>query len=161
MSPARYGSVTKILVGLHQIGVVGLWDILKQADGWEIDDPEALLDRVMTEIAEHNYVPESQAVNYRRAVWREYLRRKGEDISPFFSELEVTVHGEEGPERDRFTGILRSVLAEFELKPRITFAAAEQGGPAPALAVDGDVIVAGETDRPRFKAAVQRSISDW
>jgi hypothetical protein len=161
LSPERYGSVTKILVGLHQIGVVGLWDILKKADGWEIGDPEALIDRVMAEIAEHNYVPESQAENYRRAVWREYLRRKGEDISPYFSELEVTVRGEDGPVLERFTAILRSVLAEFELQPLITFAAAEPGVPAPALIIDDDVIVTGETDRPQFKAAVQRSISDW
>ncbi len=154
-------SVTQVLVGLHRIGVVGLHEGLRKAEEEGLEGRDSIVDRVMEHLGRRNYIPDGLVAPYRVAVWREYLRSRGEDFSEFYSEVQVTVRGEPGEERDQFVELLVSVLAEFELKPIVTVAPAVEGGPSPQLGIGEDTIVSGMPSRQRLKLAIRQSISDW
>jgi hypothetical protein len=154
-------AVTQIMVGLHRVGVVGLPKALLAAEEAGLSDREAIVDRIVEALAGDNYVPAGQMEAYRGAMWREYLRHRGEDISELFSEVEVIVRGESGEERDRFVDMTRSVFAEFELKPIIAFAPESDDGPNPQLLISDHVVVQGMRNRGSFKSAVHKSFSAW
>jgi hypothetical protein len=150
-----------ILVGLHRVGLVGLRAALEKAAAAGLEDRDAIVDLLIETLAADNYVPDSQLVPFRLAMWREYLRHKGEDIRPFYSEIEVTVAGAPGKNRDEFVGMMRSVLGDFELKPVVAFAPASRDDSDPRLIINAEIIVRGLQSRRSFKSAVHKSISDW
>jgi hypothetical protein len=154
-------AVRQILVGLQIIGVVGFREAFTAVRDSNTDDREALLDIALAVLREHNYIPDSNLPLYRRAIWREILRTRGDDFSEFLTEVEVVVAGEAGVDRDRFVKTLVSVFAEHELHPVITFAPKEAEGPHPKLLIDGETIVKGLTTRRAFKRAVGKRISHW
>ena len=90
MGCASFG-VTQVLVGLHRVGVVGLDDALKRAEASGLEDREAKIDLMVEELKSDNFMPPGQTAAFRRALWREYLRRRNEDFSDYLSEAEVTV----------------------------------------------------------------------
>jgi hypothetical protein len=153
--------VSAVLVGLHRVGIVGLRNALEKADQSGLVDRKAILDLVIDILAVDNYIPEGQKDSFRTAIWREYLRYKGEDFSAFYSEVDVTVRAQPGEERDRFVDTLRSVFRDFELRPVITFVSESKQGANPQLVIGDEIIVRGCPDRQSFKAAVRKSISDW
>jgi hypothetical protein len=150
-----------ILVGLHRVGLVGLRAALEKTDRAGLEERDAIVDRLIELLATDNYFPDSQLEPFRLAIWREYLRYKGEEIRPFYSEIEVTVVGEPGADRDGFVEMMRSVLGDFELKPVIAYAPPRAGDPDPRLVIDDETIVRGLQSRRSFKSAVHKSISDW
>lgn len=156
MRCGKPANVSMVLIGLHEVGLVGLRDAFEELDGLELDEREAILDHLVARLAGQNYIPDSQQQNYRRALWREYLRRRGEDFSDFYSEVQVTVHGAPGEARDRFVQTLTSVLGDFELKPLIQFS---HTGTEPALLLDGETL--GDVGREQLKMAVRRRIHEW
>ena len=149
------------MVGLHRVGLVGLDDALKKADASGLDEREAIVDLLVETLQADNYLPASQADEFRTAMWREYLRHRGEDCSEFFSEIEVTVRGEPGQERDRFMETFGDVIAEFELNPVVTFHPPGEPDPNPQLVIHGEVVVRGSPSRQSFKIALRKSVSDW
>jgi hypothetical protein len=153
--------VTQILVGLHQVGVVGLWPALDAAASSGLSDREEIVDLLMAALAADNYVPTGLVEDYRVALWREYLRHRGEDFSEFFSKVDVTVRGGPGENRDRFVDLTRSVFAEFELAPIIEFDGVGGDDQTPRLLIDDHEVVAGLTSRDRFRTAVRKSFSHW
>jgi len=154
-------SVTQILVGLHRVGVVGLRDALKLVEASGLDDREQLVDLMVGELAGDNYIPDGQVEAFRVALWRELLRHRGEDFSPFFEPVAVTVRGRPGEERDRFAELVRSVLAAFELRAEVTFEDHPGDGPSPQLLIGGEIVARGPHDRRRLEGAVRRSLTDW
>jgi len=152
--------VSQILVGLDRIGITGLGDILKSADEAGLKDRDAIVTFLVGTLAREHYITDRQIDAIRTAIWREYLRYRGEDISDFFSEVQVTVRGG-GGERDRFVEMTMSVFAEFELRPVITFEPGGNDGPYPQLLVREEVIIRGNLNRPQFKLAVRKSFTDW
>jgi hypothetical protein len=150
-----YGNVATTLIGLHKVGIIGLHGALKEVEQSGLSDREAIVDRLIEILAEENYIPPSQAEGYRRAVWREFLRRKGADFRDFYSEVEVIVRSGPGDMRDRF------VFGDFELKPLVTLAEPEEGDSPPQLRIGEHVIVEGLLSRRAFKEAVRKSLSDW
>lgn len=154
-------SVTQIMVGLHRIGVVGLHEALRKAEEQGLEERDAVVDRVMEHLQGRNYIPHGLVEEYRTAVWREYLRNRGEDFREFYSEAPVTVRGEPGEERDRFVELVRSVFAQFELNPVITFEQRADHSPSPHLVIGGEVVATGDQSRRSLEAAVRQSMSDW
>ena len=161
MSCGSFG-VASILVGLHRVGIVGLADALKQADASGLTEREELLDLMTERLSADNFVPAAQAEPYRTAIWREYLRFKGQDLREYYSEIDVTVQGEAGEGRDRFVAALGSALAGFELKPGISFAPEGPEGAHPQLVIGEETILRGLPPTQRgFESAIRKSISDW
>jgi hypothetical protein len=157
----RSFGVNTILVGLFRVGLVGLEKALKKAADSGLEDREELTELLLDTLTAENYVPDAQREAFAFALWREYLRFRGEDFSEFLSEIEVLVRGEEGERRDGFVEMLRTVFREIELKPAIEFAAPGEPGPNPQLVIDDEIIVRGVQSRQAFKTAVRRSITDW
>lgn len=157
----RNFGINQIMVGLYRVGITGLSDALKEAEDSGRAGKQAVVDFLVETLARDNYIPDAQKEAYRTALWREYLRHKGEDVSPAFSEVDVVVRGRPGEELDRFLETVSSVFGDFELRPVVTMQPPPESGPAFQLEVNGDIIVRGFPDRTRFKAAVQKSFSDW
>lgn len=157
----RDHSVTQVLVGLHRVGMVGLHDALEAADASGLEGREALVDLVARELAANNYVPDGQAEAFRTAVWRELLRHRGQDCSAFFSPVEVTVRGAPGPVRERFVDMLRSALAELELRPVVAFEDPVGEGPSPQLLIRSEVVSRGLPTPQNLRQALRKTLSDW
>ena len=150
--------VTPVLVGLKRVGISGLERVFALADEGDTAESERLVDHMLSELAESNYIPPAALGDYRRAVWREYRRHRGEDIRDLFDEIEVVVSGEPGPERDEFTRIVLEVFAKYELKPVVRYEPPENGL---RLLIGGESVVEGTCDFNRIASAVGRRIGDW
>jgi hypothetical protein len=151
-------SVTRIRVGLDQVGIVGLHDALKRTDDLDPDERGPIVDRLMETLRPQNYIPEGQVDAYRIALWREFLRHRGRDLSPWYSELLVTVRGASGEERDRFVELVTAVLATHELRPAFAFTG---GGESPELVIRDEVVARGRQNRASLDRAVRRTLSHW
>ena len=103
-------NVVQILVGTRRVGVVGLRQAIKEAIESGLTGREEIVDLLLQSLEEDNYIPDPRSTLYRTALWREYLRRKGESFSEFFSEIPVVVRADEGEKRDRFVEMIGSVL---------------------------------------------------
>jgi hypothetical protein len=154
-------SVRQILIGLHRVGIVGLYDAIQLAQDSGLEQRDAIVDLIIDALRAKNYIPDGQVGDYRPALWREYLRHRGEDFTELYSEVPVTVRGEPGDDRERFVELTRAAMARFELRPAIDFAPAAADGPNPQLVIGGEV-VAVEPQTPRgLEDAVRKSLSDW
>jgi hypothetical protein len=151
-------SVAPIRVGLTQIGIVGLHDALKKTEELDPDDRETVVHRMLEHLGPLNYMPDGQLEAYRTALWREFLRRRGQDFSAWYSELPVTVRGAPGDERDRFVALVTAVLALHELQPVFSFS---PGGPRPELVIRDEVVATGEHNRASLEKAMRRTFSHW
>ena len=159
----RCGSyaVSQVLVGLHRVGIVGLHQACEKVSAAGLAGRERTVEFLRAELAADNFMPEGQEEAYRTALWREYLRFLGEDFSEFFSEIPVTVLGEPGGDRDRLAGLCASVLADFELRPVLEFADADEEGPNPQLVIGGTTVARGLPSRRSMKATIRQRLSDW
>lgn len=159
----RCGSyaVSQVLVGLHRVGLVGLRQACAMAAAAEVTDRDEIVDLLLAELAADNYIPDAQDENYRTALWREYLRSVGEDFSEYFSELEITLRGEPGEDRDRLAHLCASVLAEFELRPVVEFEESDEEGPDLQLVVGDTAVASGLPSRKVLKTIIRQRLSDW
>jgi hypothetical protein len=98
---------------------------------------------------------------YRTALWRELLRRRGEDIRHLYTPLDVVVRGGEPEEREVLVRRLTSVLAEHELRPEVAEEPPGVEGEGPDLLIGDDVVVSGTPGRNELKRAVRKRISHW
>lgn len=154
-------SLSHVLVGLDRVGLLGLEQVFEEADESGLKDREELVSVMMEALSKHNYIPTASQDAYRQAIWREYLRHRGEDIRDLFSEIGVSVRSSPGPELDRFLEALEQVFAQYELKPVITLEAPDPQGPHPQLWIRNEFVVGGTTDFRLLAKAVGRQISDW
>ena len=157
----RTPGVPQILVGVNRIGIVGLRDALARAAESGLTERQEMVDFLLKALAADNYIPANRTEDFRIAVWREYLRSREEDFSEFFSEIDLTVAGEPGEERDGFLELLDAVFTEFELRPVVTFDPPGENGPNPQLIINDEIILRGVQSRHSFKSAIHKSISDW
>jgi hypothetical protein len=153
--------VRQILIGLHRVGIVGLHDAIAAAEASGLAERDAVVDLMLEALRPNNYIPDNQVDGYRPALWREYRRHRGEDISELYTAVPVTVHGEPGEDRDRFVAMTRSAMALFELRPDVAFAPADANGLNPVLVIGGDVVARGPQSRRGIEKAVRQSLSDW
>ena len=154
-------AVAQILVGLHRVGIVGLRQACEKVAAAGLIEREEIVDRLVVELADDNFIPESQEEGYRTSLWREYLRFSGEAFSEFFSEIEVTVRGEPGEDRDRLTDLCASVLADFELQPVLGSVDADDERLDPRLVIGGTIVARGLPSRRSLKATIRQRLSDW
>jgi hypothetical protein len=157
---ATFG-VTQVLVGLFRVGVVNLGPALEEIDQSGLSEREAVVDRLLDILAPDNFIRDRDDAQFRKALWREYLRHKGEDFREFYSDVEVVVRAEAGDERDALVELTRSVFAEYELEPLFSYAPPDEEGPSPHLLVGDHTIVRGASNRKHLKSAVHKSFADW
>jgi len=153
--------VTQILVGLDHVGVVGLGEALREAERSGLAEREELVDLIFGLLAEDNYIHPKRVDAYRVALWREYLRRRGEDFSEFYSDLPVAIRGGSGEERDSLGRMITSALAEHELRPAMNVTPAAEEDLELVLEIDGEVVVRGLPTLNGLRKAVRHRLSDW
>lgn len=154
-------SVSQVLVGLHRVGIVGLRQASEKVAAAGLAGRQEIVDFLLSELGADNFIPEGQEEALRTALWREYLRFVGGDFSEFFSEIEVTVGGEPGKNRDSLVERCTLVLAEFELRPVVDLAGANEGGPDPELVIGGTTVARGLPSRKSLRATIRQRLSDW
>ena len=154
-------SVRPVMIGLHRVGIVGLHDAIGLAAGAGREQREAIVDLILENLRADNYIPDDQVADYRTALWREYLRHRGEDITGLYTAVPVVVRGEAGEQRDRFVELVRTAMALFELRPAIEFAPPAGEGPNPQLVIDDAVVARGPQSWRGMEKAVRQSLSDW
>ena len=159
----RCGSyaVSQVLVGLHRVGIVGLNQSCEKVVSAGLVQRSEIIDFLQAELAADNYIPEEQEEAYRTALWREYLRYSGGDFSEFLSEIEVTIRGEQGEERDRLVDLCTSVFAKFELRPQIEFTSADEEGINPQLVIGGEMVASGLPSRKSLETTIRQRLSHW
>ena len=153
--------MSQILVGLHRVGIVGLNQACEKAVSAGLTQRSEIVDFLQTELVADNYIPEEQEEAYRVALWREYLRFSGRDFSEFFSEIEVTIRGGQGEDRDHLADLCKLVFAVFELRPRIEFAEAEAKEPDPQLVIGGETVASGRPSRKSLETTIRQRLSHW
>lgn len=154
-------SVTQVLVGLRRIGIVGLQESLKAAEKFGRTERDEVVDLMMGALSGLNYIPSHVEDEYRQALWREYMRHRGEDIRDLYSQIDVVVRGDPSPELDSLLRALRIAFAEHELKPAVKLAAPDPEGRNPQVLIDDEVVLAGMTRERDVQKAVRAQISDW
>ena len=154
--------MSQVLVGLHRVGIVGLRQACEKVAAVGLAGRQEIVDFLLSELGADNFIPVGQEEAFRTALWREYLRFVGVDFSEFFSEIEVTVGGEPGENRDSLVERCTLVLAEFELRPVVDLAGANQGGgPDPELVIGGTTVARGLPSRKSLRATMRQRLSDW
>jgi len=156
----RVRGATPVLVGLERVGLLGLDRAIAAARESGLVEREELVDRMMAVLREQNYVPAKAVPEYRRAVWREYERSRGADISHLYSEIPVEVRAS-GAEAESFLDLLRRIFAAHELQPIVSLEPLAPGDRGPQLRIDDEVVVDGTLDPGRVSTAVSRRIGDW
>jgi len=149
------------MVGLHRVGVVGLRKALEAIDESGLDDRDQIVENMMERLKTENYVPDQQLDAYRLAMWREFLRHRGEDFREFFSEVVVTVRGGPGEERDLLVEMAGQIFAEFELRAIFEFEPPLQEGVPLELLIGEHSIFQGSPNAKRLQVAVRQSLTDW
>ena len=117
--------------------------------------------RMMQVLARRNYVPEALREAFPEAVWREYVRQQGGDIRDLLSAVPATIAGARGDAGEELARNLVRVLAEFELRPEITWEEALPEARGFAITIAGRPVVSGSPGLGQLRHAVQRQISDW
>ena len=153
--------MAQVLVGLHRIGIVGLREAFEQARDSGLEDRQALVELMMTALSGHNFVPDTLREAFPEAVWREYVRQQGGDIRDLLSLIPVTIAGEPGDAAEALARDLTRVLAEFELRPEITWEPPAPGLRGFAISIADRPITTGRPGFGQLRHAVQRQISDW
>ena len=154
-------AVTQILVGLRRIGIVGLTESLKAVDVAGVTERDEVVDLMLGTLSRINYIPSHVEDDYRNALWREYMRHRGEDIRDLYSEIEVVVRGEPGEGLDRLLRALRIAFGEHELKPAVAMEPPDPAGRNPQMLIDGEIVLAGTSREREVEKAVRAQISDW
>ena len=155
------GPVEQVLVGLRRVGIYGLREALQKAAQAGLHGKDDVVDFLLNAVSERNYIADTSDVNYRNALWREYCRFRGDDIRKLYSEIEVTVRGEPGEDRDRFVATFRSAFDEFELKPVVRYAPPDTHGKNPQLVIGGETVVAGFMPRKALVVRIRKHVTHW
>jgi hypothetical protein len=157
----RLRSVSEVLIGLDRIGLVGLEEAFDRADESGLGDREELVSFLMEALSTRNFIPPASENEYRKAVWREYLRHRGEDIRHLYSEIEVVVRAEAGEDRDRIVGAVKAVLNEHELEPSFRHESPGPAGASPTVSIAGQVVVRGARGESAIRKAIKARMDDW
>jgi len=161
MPGCSYLKTTQILVGIQSMGILGLPEVLEKVDESGVTERQAIVDFMIEQLKEKNYIPTNLTEPFRTALWREYKRHIKEDITHLFSEIDVTVRGDPGKQRDRFVRMLKKVFGEHELKPLIAFEQPEGKDIYPQLLLRGDPIIKGCIMERTFKLKIKKYLSHW
>jgi hypothetical protein len=86
--------IIQVRVGKGLIGLRGLPEVFRELASRSGETPEALQEHLLRQVAGQNYIPAASRDEYRRALWREYRRFRGEMPEPESGRgLEIQVLG--------------------------------------------------------------------
>jgi hypothetical protein len=147
--------ITQVRIGKNLVGLRGLPEIFQELSSRSWGPPEAAQEELLRRVAGANYIPPGSRDDYRRALWRELCRFRGEVAeaeAPAGLEIKVLGLGCSGCQR--FYQQVMDILAIHALEADLQYITA----PAllkdynvrsfPALIINGVLVLAGQTPPP-------------
>ncbi|MFO7687170.1 MAG: MTH895/ArsE family thioredoxin-like protein [Desulfobacterales bacterium] len=143
--------VTRILVGGHRIGIIGLKPLLEAVARELAGRPdEEIKAELMKRLGKSNYIAPAAEAAYQTAFFREYKKSIGEPIPEEPSgSLQIKVLGPGCPSCDQLEKDLMTVMAELNLSADLDHVrdikeiACYGVMGSPALVIDGKVVAVG------------------
>jgi small redox-active disulfide protein 2 len=145
--------VTQLTIGGIKVGLIELDRALAQVADECLGSDDEIADRLLALVRDANYVTPSRTEDYRRALLKEFKRRRGEAVPAEPGELEIRVLGAGCPGCHQLMSEVMAVLTEHEIpadlehvrdskriaefKPLLT----------PALVINGKIVSSGRVPR--------------
>ncbi len=107
--------VKTITVKGNQIGIIGLDEVFNLTKQAQLTDENHIKDLLLKKVKEKNYVPQSAEEDYRKALYREFLRFMGKEVEEEETGLVIKILGPGCPNCDRLEAEVRTVLQELNL----------------------------------------------
>jgi small redox-active disulfide protein 2 len=145
--------VTQLTIGGIKVGLIGLDRVLAQVAAECLGSDAEIADRLLALIRDANYVTPSRTEDYRRALLREFKRRRGEAVPAEPGELEIRVLGTGCPNCHRLMSEVMAVLTELEIAADLEHVRdlkkIAEFGPVltPTLVINGKVVSSGRVPR--------------
>lgn len=142
--------ITQIVVGDQRIGMIGLTGILKAVKNMQLAGEEKLSDALIEQARKANYIASEAEAMFRDALYREYRRYMGEEVSDMRSSLEVRVFGPGCMRCEELMRRIRAIVAELNRPADLVHVRdlrqiAELGPVAtPVLMINGKIVTSGK-----------------
>ena len=147
--------ITQIRIGKNLIGLRGLPEIFQELSSRSWESPESAQDELLRRAAGANYIPPGSRDDYRRALWREFHRLRGEAAeAEATAGLEIKVLGLGCSGCQQFYQQVVDILAAHAIEADLQYITA----PAllkdydvrsfPALIINGRLVLAGQMPPP-------------
>jgi hypothetical protein len=147
--------ITQVQVGKNRTGLLGLEEVFQALRGRHWDSPEQAQEELLSQVATRNYISADSRADYKKALWREFRRFRGEAVEPEVpGGLEITLLGLGCAACQGFFQMVVDTLAAKGLEAGIEYitdlATLQDYGvrPFPALLINGRVVVAGRVPTP-------------
>jgi len=147
--------ITQVQVGKNRTGLRGLEEVFQALRGRHWDSPEQAQEELLSQVATRNYISAASRADYKKALWREFRRFRGEAVEPEApGGLEITLLGPGCAACQGFFQMVVDTLAAKGLEAGIEYitdlATLQDYGvrPLPALLINGRVVVAGRVPAP-------------
>ncbi|UCE04534.1 MAG: thioredoxin family protein [bacterium] len=79
--------VSMVTIGGQKIGLIGLSEIFEHVKQKNLSDESEMKNDLLQQVRVQNYVPDSRADDYARAILREYKKFAGLPVEPVMEEL--------------------------------------------------------------------------
>jgi len=147
--------ITFVRIGKNLIGLRGLTEIFQEVASRSWESPEAAQAELLRRAAGANYIPPGSRDDYRRALWREFRRFRGEAAElEAAAGLEIKVLGLDCSGCRHFYQQVVDILAAYAIIADLQYITA----PAllkdydvrsfPALMINGRLVLAGQRPPP-------------
>jgi hypothetical protein len=147
--------ITQVRIGKNLIGLKGLPKVFKELSSRALESPEAAQEELLRRAAGVNYIPSGSRDDYRRALWREFRRFRGEAAETEGAMgLEIKVLGLGCSGCRQFYQQVVDILAANAIIADLQYITAPsllkdcEVRSFPALVINGRVVLAGQTPPP-------------
>jgi hypothetical protein len=143
--------ITQVRIGKNLIGLRGLTEIFEELASRSWETPAAAEEEVLRRAAGVNYIPPGSRDDYGRALWREFLRFKGEAAEAEAAvDLEIKVLGLGCSGCQQFYQQVVDILAAHAMVADLQYITAPvllkdyNVQSFPALMINGRLVLAGQ-----------------
>jgi hypothetical protein len=147
--------ITQVRIGKNLIGLKGLQEIFQETSSRSWESPEAAQAELLRRAAGANYIPPGSRDDYRRALWREFRRFRGEaEEAEANRGLEIKVLGLGCSGCRQFYQQVVDILAAHAIIADLQYITAPvllkdyEVRSYPALVINGRVVLAGQMPPP-------------
>ena len=143
--------ITQVRIGKNLIGLKGLTEIFDELSSRSWESPEAAQEELLRRAAGANYIPPGSRDDYRRTLWREFLRFRGEAAAAEATaglEIKVLGLGCSGCQQfyQQVVDILaaRAIIADLQYITAPALLTDYEVRSFPALIINGRLVLAGQ-----------------
>ena len=147
--------ITFVRIGKNLVGLRGLPEIFQELSSRAFESPEAAQEELFRRAAGANYIPPGSREDYRRALWREFHRFRGEaEEEEANAGVEIKVLGLGCSGCQQFYQQVVDILAAHAVEADLQYITAPallkdyEVRSFPALMINGRLVLAGQRPAP-------------